>query len=88
MTEMVQISKILVADAEKSSQLHDSNFDEKANMTVDTEHKGEFSEEQRPKQNHKERFRRMIRQRKPVIHAFIWMLVTTQVSPQVHLSTC
>ena len=57
-------------------------------MTVDTEHKGEFSEEQKPKQNHKERFRRMIRQWRPVIHVFVWMLVTTQVSPQVHLSIC
>lgn len=46
-------------------------------MTVDSEHKAESGEEQKPKQNHKERFRRMIRRWKPVIHVFIWMLVTT-----------
>jgi hypothetical protein len=70
-----------IADAEKSFESHNGSGDEKAmNVTVDPEHKGEFTEEQAPKQNNKQKFRRFIRKWKPVIHVFIWMLVTTQVS--------
>lgn len=73
-----------IADAEKTSESHHGSGDEKGmNVNVDPEHKEEFMEEQQPKQNNKERFRRFIRRWKPVIHVFLWMLVTTQVPPKL-----
>lgn len=67
-----------IADDEKSHGSQNGCGDEagheKAMNVTDTEHQGEFREE--PRQNNKQRFRRMVRKYKPVIHIFIWMLVT------------
>lgn len=77
--------EVPIGDHEKTSESHVGSGDEKSygkNMSViDHEHQGDFTEP--PKQNRKERFRRMVRKYKPVIHIFIWMLVTTQVARQV-----
>jgi hypothetical protein len=69
--------EIPMPDHEKASESHLGSGDEKNMNVIDHEHQGEFTEP--PKQNRKERFRRMVRKCKPLIHLFIWMLVTTQV---------
>ena len=74
-----------VAEHEQGSESHLGTDDEKNIHVSDQERQGDSAA---PKQNRKERFRRLIRIYRPVIHIFIWMLITTQVAPQPRSWKC